>query len=111
VRTLHSLDLIERGELLELRVGADGFLHHMVRNLVGVLLAIGRRDRPTSWAAELLAQKDRARGGVTAPAHGLYLVGVDYPAAYELPRDLEDLSPDDGRPGDGGPDEHGLAVI
>jgi tRNA pseudouridine38-40 synthase len=126
VRTLHYLDLVERGDLLELRVGADGFLHHMVRNLVGVLLAIGRRDRPASWAAELLTLKDRARGGVTAPAHGLYLVRVDYPATFGLPSDLDglsrearptaDLKPDNRRPGerrpvDGGPDENGLAVI
>ncbi|MBK1621234.1 tRNA pseudouridine(38-40) synthase TruA [Lamprobacter modestohalophilus] len=111
VRTLHYLDLIERGDLLELRVGADGFLHHMVRNLVGVLLAIGRRDRPASWAAELLTLKDRARGGVTAPAHGLYLVRVDYPAAFGLPSDLEDLSPEARPAADLKPDENGLAVI
>ncbi len=126
VRTLHYLDLIERGSLLELRVGADGFLHHMVRNLVGVLLAIGRGERPVSWAAELLALKDRSRGGVTAPAHGLYLVRVDYPAAFGLPcypealrpedRSANDLKPDGLRPddlgpNDCGPDDDGLAVI
>ncbi|WP_462319987.1 tRNA pseudouridine(38-40) synthase TruA [Halochromatium sp.] len=87
VRTLEYLDLIERGALIELNVGADGFLHHMVRNLVGVLLAIGRGERPVSWAAELLALRDRARGGVTAPAHGLYLVRVDYPEGFGLPGD------------------------
>ena len=121
VRSLHYLDLVERGSLLELSVGADGFLHHMVRNLVGVLLAIGRGERPAGWAAELLALKDRARGGVTAPAHGLYLVRVDYPLAFGLPRDLEELTsggrtpngpqPDGQRPSDSGPDDDGLAVI
>lgn len=85
VRTLHALDLSEHGDLLVFSVGADGFLHHMVRNLVGVLLAIGRGDRPVDWAAELLALRDRAHGGVTAPAHGLYLARVDYPAAFALP--------------------------
>jgi tRNA pseudouridine38-40 synthase len=91
VRTLDYLRLEERGDLLELSVGADGFLHHMVRNLVGVLLAIGRGDRPVDWAAELLALRDRARGGVTAPAHGLYLVRVDYPDCFGLPAATETL--------------------
>lgn len=85
VRTLHYLDIHEHGEWLALAVGADGFLHHMVRNLAGVLMAIGRGDRPPRWAAELLALKDRTKGGVTAPPHGLYLAGVDYPERFGLP--------------------------
>jgi tRNA pseudouridine38-40 synthase len=105
VRTLHYLDLTEQGDLLLLRVGADGFLHHMVRNLVGVLLAIGRGEQRVGWAAELLALRDRARGGVTAPAHGLYLVQVDYPPAYALPSAVNDACDDPG------PDESRLAVI
>lgn len=101
VRTLGYLDLTEQGDLLVLSVGADGFLHHMVRNLVGVLLAIGRGEQPVGWAAELLALRDRARGGVTAPAHGLYLVRVDYAPHFQLPRGanhgLDDPGPDEGR--------------
>lgn len=93
VRTLHYLELREHGDLIEIAVGADGFLHHMVRNLAGVLLAIGRGDAPVTWAAELLARRDRTQGGVTAPAHGLYLAQVDYPAHFHLPRR------DDGLPG------------
>ncbi|NBB83294.1 MAG: tRNA pseudouridine(38-40) synthase TruA, partial [Alphaproteobacteria bacterium] len=85
VRTLHRLEVREQGELLVLDAAADGFLHHMVRNLAGVLMTIGRGDAPAGWAAELLALRDRTRGGVTAPAHGLYLSGVDYPAAFGLP--------------------------
>jgi tRNA pseudouridine38-40 synthase len=85
VRTLRYLRLGRRGELLTLEVGADGFLHHMVRNIAGVLMAIGSGEASIQWAAELLAVRNRAFGGVTAPPHGLYLAGVDYPAHFQLP--------------------------
>ena len=85
VRTIRYLELHRRGELIELRVGADGFLHHMVRNLAGVLMAIGSGDADVGWTRELLALRDRARGGVTAPPQGLYLSRVDYPADFGLP--------------------------
>ncbi len=111
VRTLHYLDLSERGDLLVLSVGADGFLHHMVRNLVGVLLAIGRGERPADWAAELLALRDRARGGITAPAHGLYLLRVDYPAIFALPSATADARAAELGLDDPGPDESPLAML
>lgn len=111
VRTLHYLDLSERGDLLVLSVGADGFLHHMVRNLVGVLLAIGRGERPVDWTAELLALRDRARGGVTAPAHGLYLLRVDYPAVFALPSAAVDARAAELGVDDPGPDESPLAML
>ncbi|MGD8207550.1 MAG: tRNA pseudouridine(38-40) synthase TruA, partial [Thiohalocapsa sp.] len=85
VRTIRYLELGLHGMLIELRVGADGFLHHMVRNLAGVLMAIGRGDAPVGWARELLELRDRARGGVTAPPQGLYLAGVDYPQRFGIP--------------------------
>ncbi len=85
VRTVHYLRLIEHGPILELAIGADGFLHHMVRNIVGVLMAVGRGDAPADWTGELLALRDRRRGGITAPAHGLYLARVDYPPDCGLP--------------------------
>lgn len=85
VRTLHYLKLCRLGDLIELAVGADGFLHHMVRNIAGVLMAIGRGDAPIEWTEQLLAQRDRTRGGVTAPPQGLYLSAVDYPEHYQVP--------------------------
>ena len=88
VRRVHYLQVDGDGTLCEIRIGANGFLHHMVRNIAGVLMAIGRGDRPASWAAEVLAAKDRTSGGVTAPPQGLYFVRPDYPTAFDLPRSV-----------------------
>ncbi len=85
VRTLRYLRLGRRDELLSLDIGADGFLHHMVRNIAGVLMAIGSGAAEVTWTAELLALRDRALGGVTAPPQGLYLTAVDYPERFALP--------------------------
>jgi tRNA pseudouridine38-40 synthase len=93
VRTLRYLRIGCRGELLTLHLGADGFLHHMVRNIAGVLMAIGSGEASVDWTAELLALRDRARGGVTAPAHGLYLTRVDYPGRFGVPTD-DDAGPE-----------------
>lgn len=59
-------------------VSGDGFLRHMVRNLVGSLVEVGRGQRPPTWMAELLASRDRRQAGPNAPAHGLCLVAVQY---------------------------------
>jgi tRNA pseudouridine38-40 synthase len=58
----------------------------MVRNIAGVLMQIGCGERPIEWAEEVLASKDRARGGLTAPSYGLYLVDVTYPERFILPK-------------------------
>ena len=85
IRCIHYLHLIRRGDLIVLEVQANAFLHHMVRNIVGVLLAVGAGDKPVSWVADVLAAKDRSAGGVTAKPFGLYLVQVDYPSKFKLP--------------------------
>jgi tRNA pseudouridine38-40 synthase len=82
VRTIHRLDLTRSGELVYLDVQANAFLHHMVRNIAGVLISVGRGERPADWVGQVLDHRDRTRGGITAPADGLYLVGVDYPARF-----------------------------
>jgi tRNA pseudouridine38-40 synthase len=87
VRTVHRLEVSRRGEMLYLDVEANAFLHHMVRNIAGVLMTVGRGARPVEWAGEVLQHRDRTRGGVTAPAGGLYLVGVRYPSHYEVASD------------------------
>ena len=85
VRTLHSLDVVRHGELIELRVHANAFLHHMIRNIAGVLMAVGRSEKPVEWAAQVLNLRDRTLGGVTAPPDGLYFARVWYPDRYQIP--------------------------
>lgn len=66
------------GELIELRIAADGFLPQMVRNVAGALVEVGRGRRPPSWIDALLADRDRRAGGPPAPAHGLTFWRVAY---------------------------------
>jgi tRNA pseudouridine38-40 synthase len=74
----------EVGEVV-IDVEANAFLHHMVRNIVGSLLPIGRGEQPEAWLAELLAGRDRSVAGATAPAQGLCFVGPRYPEAFGIP--------------------------
>ena len=75
VRSAHAW---RRKTLVALVISADRFLHHMVRNIVGSVVEVGRGSRPPQWVGEVLATRDRARAGPTAPAHGLTLLGVTY---------------------------------
>jgi tRNA pseudouridine38-40 synthase len=68
-----------RGRHLDFRIEASGFLHHMVRNVVGTLLQIGREERPPADIREILQSGDRRNAGPTAPPQGLYLVKIWYP--------------------------------
>jgi tRNA pseudouridine38-40 synthase len=70
--------LEERGELLVYTIEATAFLRHMVRNIVGTLVEVGRGMRSSQSFAELLQARDRTQAGPTAPPHGLYLVAVKY---------------------------------
>ncbi len=73
------------GGFIYLDVSANAFLHHMVRNIAGTLMTVGTGEREPDWVATVLAARDRTQGGVTAPAEGLYMVAVDYPAVFGLP--------------------------
>ena len=66
--------------MLRIELEGTAFLKHMVRNIVGSLVEVGRGKRPPGWVAEVLAAKDRTLAGPTAPAHGLTLVEVTYGA-------------------------------
>jgi tRNA pseudouridine38-40 synthase len=87
VRRLYALNVQRCGDRVIIEATANAFLHHMVRNLVGLLLDIGVGKSPPQWAAALLASRDRTRGSATAPAEGLYLWKVRYPAAFGLPEE------------------------
>jgi tRNA pseudouridine38-40 synthase len=78
VRTLRELALLATGDLVQFDFEGTAFLKHMVRNMVGSLVEVGRGQQPPSWVAEVLASHDRMRAGPTAPAHGLVLVEVGY---------------------------------
>ena len=84
-REITSIEVIRRGDWIQLEVTANAFLQHMVRNITGSLLAIGCGDKAPEWLSEVLQSKDRKRGGIAAPPHGLTLIRVDYPAEFSLP--------------------------
>lgn len=85
MRNLHQIAVRRHGELVILTVTANAFLHHMVRNIAGVLIAIGTGEQPVDWTAQVLAHRNRKLGGVTAAPGGLYLAGIRYAAALKLP--------------------------
>lgn len=85
VKTLRELSIKRYGEFVVIQTRADGFLHHMVRNLVGVLLPIGSGREPIEYAQQVLAAKNRNKGGVTAKGDGLYFVRAQYDRE-DLPR-------------------------
>jgi len=85
IRRLTRLAIERRGDWITIEAEANAFLHHMVRNIAGLLIAIGKGDEPPNWARSVLEGRDRTRSAATAPATGLYLWEVRYPAAFGLP--------------------------
>lgn len=85
MREMQSIAVSRHGDFVYIDVQANAFLHHMVRNIAGSLLLVGKGDRPVEWMAELLAARDRSLAGMTASASGLYFVHVHYPPEFALP--------------------------
>lgn len=95
VRRMEKLTVSRHGEWIVIEATANAYLHHMMRNIAGMLIAIGRGDAPPSWAKEILECRDRKRNAATAPAEGLYFWGVRYPPVFGLPVPPEDAGPPD----------------
>lgn len=85
VRTLYKLEVTREGEFIHLDLQADGFLHHMVRNIAGVLIKVGSGEADIEWSKDVLEHRNRCRGGVTASSKGLYLKKITYPDEFNLP--------------------------
>ena len=85
VRALHSISIERRGERIDFTLRANAWLQHMVRNIVGALVHLGKGAQPPEWARTLLESRDRTRGAVTFGAEGLYLEAVEYEGKWGLP--------------------------
>jgi len=88
IRKIDFINLTRNGDIICLDIQANAFLQHMVRNIAGVLMAIGTGQEPPTWIEDVLHAKARAEGGVTAQPNGLYLVEVGYPAEFNLTMEL-----------------------
>jgi tRNA pseudouridine38-40 synthase len=91
VREITRIGVASEGNAVTLEISANGFLYHMVRNIVGSLITIGRGERPVDWMAELLEGRDRTEAAAMAPAGGLYFVGARYPDRFGLPAAARDF--------------------
>lgn len=89
VKELRLAQIARHGDYLLCDFRADGFLHHMVRNLMGSLIQVGAGVVPPEWLRELLQSRDRTRAAPTFDAAGLYLTHIRYPAHFDLPESSE----------------------
>ena len=87
-RELIAIGLHREGDQVIMDIEANAFLHHMVRNIIGSLLPIGRGEQPVEWMAQLLAGRDREMAGPTAPSSGLTFLGPRYEAHWALPAEV-----------------------
>lgn len=85
IRVMQEISIQRQGDYLILDIQANAFLHHMVRNIMGTLMVIGRGEQPAEWMQEILHGRDRKCAGMTASPAGLYLVNVEYPVEHGLP--------------------------
>jgi len=92
IKQIHSISIKRSNDKITIDVIANAFLHHMIRNIVGTLLPVGRAEKPPEWVASVLIAKDRKKAGVTAQPNGLYFKGVYYPKKFGL-KQLEAFAP------------------
>jgi tRNA pseudouridine38-40 synthase len=86
VRTLHEIQIEAAGQRIDFLLRADAFLHHMVRNIVGTLIYVGKGKHPPRWVGEVLQSRDRSKAAPTFPPQGLYLEKIQYDDRWALPR-------------------------
>lgn len=84
IRTVHDVTVTRHGPYIKIDICANAFLHHMVRNITGVLLAIGEGKAESDWMQTVLTQADRTAADITAPPDGLYLTTVEYPPEFQI---------------------------
>ncbi|MEY4684554.1 MAG: hypothetical protein RLZ25_1013 [Pseudomonadota bacterium] len=84
-RIMHFIHVQREGDFVHIDVCANAFVHHMVRNIAGALMAVGAGKHAPDWIRDVLAGRDRSKSGVTAPPDGLYFAGVLYPERFGLP--------------------------
>jgi tRNA pseudouridine38-40 synthase len=85
VKRINRIEIHRRGAYWRFEFDATAFLHHMVRNIMGCLVAVGTGSRGPQWVAEVLAARDRSQAAPTFPADGLYFVGPYYDARHAIP--------------------------
>jgi tRNA pseudouridine38-40 synthase len=85
MRNVHFIEVSRVGDMVIIDLQANAFLQHMVRNIAGVLMAIGTGTKPVEWCREVLLAKDRRQAAATASPNGLYMVDVIYPSDFALP--------------------------
>jgi tRNA pseudouridine38-40 synthase len=91
MRNVHRLNISRYHDFVIIDIEANAFLHHMVRNIAGVLMRVGAGYQEPEWVLEVLQAKDRRKAAETASAAGLYLHAVKYPAVFDLPSTASDL--------------------
>jgi len=84
-RHVHEVSVTRQGQMIYLDIKANAFLYHMVRNIAGSLIAVGKGERDADWFAQLLAARDRNQAEATAPAAGLYFLRAWYDPRFDLP--------------------------
>jgi tRNA pseudouridine38-40 synthase len=93
MRRITDIAVWRKGEFVALDVRGNAFLHHMVRNIAGSLMLVGRGLQPPAWMGDLLAGRDRRLAAATAPAEGLYLLGAEYPEHPDIASPADPVFP------------------
>jgi tRNA pseudouridine38-40 synthase len=86
IRRIHELRVEKKDERIDFVIRANAFLHHMVRNVVGTLVYVGKGKHPPGWALEILRSRNRAQAAPTFGPEGLYLEKVEYEPRWGLPQ-------------------------